>query len=103
MSIETVTQQLFEASQQRRVCKLKLKNEPSDRTIHPYGVCQTSKNKITIVCVQVDGFSGKSKIPGYKNLSLQDCEFVEPLDMRFLVQSNFDPENPIYKDWVFHV
>ena len=103
MSIESITKQLFEASQQRRVCKLKLKNEPEKRTVHPYGVCQTSKNKITIVCLQIDGFSGSTKIPSYKNLSLQDCESVEPLDMRFIVLNNFNPDDPIYKDWVFHV
>jgi len=103
MSIESITQQLFEASQQRRVCKLKLKNEPAERTVHPYGICQTSRNKITIVCLQVDGFSGATKIPGYRNLSLQDCESVEPLDMRFIVLSNFNPEDSAYKDWVFHV
>jgi hypothetical protein len=103
MSIEAVTQELFDASQQRRVCKIKLKNEPADRTIHPYGICQTSRNKISIVCLQVDGFSGSSKIPSYRNLSLKDCESVELLDLRFLVQSNFNPDDPIYKDWVFHV
>jgi hypothetical protein len=103
MTIETITQELFEASQQRKVCKIKLKEEPSDRTIHPYGICQTSRNKITIVCLQVDGFTGSSKLPSYKNLLLKDCESVEMLDLRFLVQSNFNPDDPIYKDWVFHI
>jgi hypothetical protein len=103
MTIEAVTQELFEASQQRRVCKLQLTGEPSGRTIHPYGICQTSKNKITVVCLQVDGFSGPGKLPSYKNLLLKDCESVEKLDLRFLVQSNFNPDDHVYKDWVFHV
>jgi len=103
MTIEAITQELFEASQQRKVCRIKLKEEPADRTIHPYGICQTSRNKITVVCLQVNGFTGTTKLPSYKNLLLKDCEYVEMLDLRFLVQSNFNPEDPIYKDWVFHV
>lgn len=103
MTMEFITQQLYDATQQRRVCRLQIKDEPGERTIHPYGICQTSRNKITIVCLQVDGFSANKKLPSYRNLSLENCESVELLDLRFIVQSSFDPEDSVYKDWVFHV
>ncbi len=100
---ENITKQLFEAAQRQRICSLAFSHEPVCRIVHPYGVCQTGKNKIMIVCWQEDGFAGNSKIPGYRNLSLLRCTTVELLDRHFLVRGDFNPQDSSYMDWVFHV
>ena len=103
MSLEVITQQLFEAAQERKCCRLKFTGEPLERVIHPYGICRTSHNKIVIVCWQILGFSGKRNEPGFKNLILQNCERVEILEERFRVQEKFNPDDALYKEWVFHI
>lgn len=103
MTLEFFTQQLWRASQQRKECKVKLKGEIFPRTIHPYGICQSSRNKIVIVCWQVAGPSKSGDSTGYRNLLLENCEGVEILNSSFHVQPDFNPEEGNYKDWVFHL
>lgn len=47
MTPEFFTQQLWRAAQQRKECKVKLKGEIFPRTIHPYGIGQSSRNTHT--------------------------------------------------------
>jgi hypothetical protein len=103
MSIEESTRLLYEAAHQRKVCNIQFKGEPEVRTIHPYGICKTTNNKIIIVCLQTSGYSESKKLPSYKNLPLKNCEEIEVSDMRFIVQNNFDPNDSLYKEWVFHI
>ncbi len=101
--IEAITQQLFDASQNRQVCRIQLRGEPLSRVIHPYGICQTSGDKIVLVCWQSLGFTGAKGQPGYRNLSLPDIESVEVLDQHFTVDEGFNPDDKQYCDWVYHV
>ena len=105
VSIDTaeITKQLLEAAQRQRICSLTFDREPDRRIVHPYGVCQTAKNKIMIICWQEDGFDGSSKLPGYRNLSLLKCTTVELLDRHFLARYDFNPESTTYSDWLFHI
>ena len=100
---ETITKQLWEAAQRQKICSVKFSNEPDNRIVFPYGICQTGKNKIVIVCWQESGYSGNSKLPGYRNLSLLDRTMVETLDRHFLKRSDFNPQDDQYTDWVFHI
>jgi len=79
------------------------KGESYPRTIHPYGVCQTSRGNMIIVCWQVAGFSGSGQLPAYKSLKIDQCERLEILTQKFIPQSNFNPADPLYKRWMFHV
>jgi hypothetical protein len=101
--LEEITQQLYEASQQKRMCRIRMRGEPLSRVIHPYGICSTSKDKIMLVCWQSLGFTSATGKPGYRNLPLQDCESVEMMDEHFIVDEGFDPEDKMYCDWVYHV
>lgn len=105
LSIDTaeVTRQLLEAAQRQKICSLTFDNEPETRIVHPYGVCQTTNNKIMIICWQEDGFAGSSKLPGYRNLSLLKCTTVELLDRHFLPRFDFNPESDSYAEWLFHI
>jgi hypothetical protein len=105
VSIDTaeITRQLLEAAQRQRICSLTFDHEPDNRIVHPYGVCQTAKNKIMIICWQEGGFAGASKLPGYRNLSLLKCNTVELLDRHFLARFDFNPESNTYSDWLFHI
>ncbi len=78
--MEEITQQLWEASEKKRVCRIQMRGEPLNRVVHPYGICQTSANKITLVCWQALGFTNSRGEPGYRNLILEDCESVEGPD-----------------------
>lgn len=103
MTPEFFTQQLWRAAEQRKECKVKLKGEIFPRTIHPYGICQSARNKIVIVCWQVVGPSKSGNATGYRNLLLENCEGVEILNTGFQVQPNFSLDESTYKDWVFHI
>jgi hypothetical protein len=103
MTQEFRARQIWEACQQKKVCKIKFRDEFFVRIVHPYGICQTRQNKIVIVCWQVDGPGKGGNIPSYRNMLLENCEGVEILDETFEVQQNFNPEDSIYKDWVFHI
>lgn len=101
--MEEITQALWRASEQRRCCRIQLAGEPISRTIHPYGVCRTSGNKIVLVCWQAMGFTKPGGKEGFRNLVLENCEEVEILDMHFTPVLDFNPTDPQYKDWVYHI
>lgn len=102
-TVEIVTKLLYEATRRRRIVSLTLADEPQPRIVHPYGLCQTQRAKIMIICWQEDGFAGTSRLPGYRNLSLVRCLTAELLDRHFLVRGDFNPADTSYQDWVFHV
>ena len=70
MSLEELTQQLWQASEKKRVCRVRLHGEPLPRTIHPYGVCRTSANHIVLVCWQTMGFTKAGGKEGFRNLGV---------------------------------
>lgn len=101
--MEEITKQFWEASEKRLACRIQMKGEPLSRVVHPYGICQSSTNKIVLVCWQILGFTGSKGKPGYRNLVLADCESVEILDTHFRVDKDFKPKDSQYKDWVYHI
>lgn len=101
--LEEITQELYEASQEKRMCRIQMNGEPLSRVIHPYGICRTSGNKIMLVCWQSLGFTSSTGKPGYRNLSLIDCESVEILEQHFTVDKDFNPADGQYRDWVYHI
>ena|SRR5688572_4877946 len=101
--IEEITEQLWEASEKKRVCRIQLQREPLSRVIHPYGVCKTSAHKIVLVCWQSLGFTSAKGQPGYRNLMLADFESVEVLETHFQKRDDFNPKDTQYKEWVFHI
>lgn len=101
--VEEITQQLWAASEKKRICRIHLKGEPLDRVIHPYGICQTSANRIVLVCWQSLGFTNSRGEPGYRNLILEDFEAVEVLESHFQKRDDFNPEDGQYNEWVYHI
>ena len=73
--MEEITEQLWEASEKKRVCRIQLHGEPLSRVIHPYGICKTSANKIVLVCWQSLGFTNAKGQPGYRNLVLAEFDY----------------------------
>ena len=103
MSLEETTQQLWQAAEKKRVCRVRLKGEPLTRTIHPYGVCRTSANQIVLVCWQAMGFTKAGGKAGFRNLLLSKLEEVEVLAMHFQKSNDFNPVDGQYQEWVFHI
>jgi hypothetical protein len=101
--MEEITEQLWEASEKKQVCRIQMLGEPLSRVIHPYGICKTSVNKIVLVCWQSLGFTNAKGQPGYRNLVLEDLESVEILETHFQKRADFNPQDSQYKDWVFHI
>lgn len=101
--LEEITQQLWQASEKKRMCRIRLKGEPITRTIHPYGICRTSANRIVLVCWQSMGFTKAGGREGYRNLILQDIEEVEMLELHFQKRDDFNAEDSQYKEWVYHI
>jgi len=101
--IEKITHQLYNASQEKRMCRIQMRGEPLSRVIHPYGIFRTSTDKIMLVCWQSLGFTRATGNAGYRNLSLMDCVSVEITDEHFSVDEGFNPGSDQYKDWVYHV
>lgn len=103
MELEDLTQALWTAAEQRKVCRIHLKGEPLGRTIDPYGICQTLRNQITLVCWQSMGFTKAGAKAGYRNLVLEEIDDVEVLETTFTIRKDFNPQDVQYKDWVFHI
>jgi len=103
MTLEDVTRQLWEASEKKQSCRLLLAGEPLTRTVCPYGICTTSRNQIVLVCWQTIGFTKAGGKEGYRNLVLADIKELELLDQRFAQRDDFNPRDPQYKDWVYHL
>ena len=101
--MEEIIKQLWNASDNRRECRITLDGEPFPRVIQPYGVCQTLKGKIVVVCQQIAGFTKAGGAEGYRNLSLKRIKEVEILDNEFEVAQDFDPNDVQYKEWVYHI
>lgn len=101
--VEEITQQLWAASEKKRMCRIHMKGEPLERVIHPYGICLTSANKIVLVCWQSLGFTNSRGKPGYRNLIVAECESVEMLDTHFQKRGDFNPKDGQYKEWVYHI
>lgn len=101
--LEEITKQLWLASEKKRACRIRMKGEPFPRTVHPYGVCSTSSNRIVLVCRQTLGFTKPGGKEGYRNLVLQDIQEVEMLEFHFPKPTDFNPTDSQYKDWVFHI
>lgn len=103
MTLEETVQQLWEASEKRKSCRILMKGEPLTRTIHPYGVARTPKNQIVLVCWQSLGFTKAGAKEGFRNLKLDHITEVEILDQRFNVDKDFNPHDGQYKEWVYHI
>jgi hypothetical protein len=101
--MEEITQLLWQASENRKACRIQMEGEPLTRVIHPYGIFRTSKNQIVLVCWQVMGFTSATGKEGYRNLVLEDIEEVEMLETAFQVQPDFNANSEQYKEWVYHV
>lgn len=103
MSLEELTQQLWQASEKNRACRVRLASEPLTRTICPYGICTTTKNQIMLVCWQTAGFTKAGGKEGYRNLQLTRIEEFEMLEWHFQRRADFNPEDGQYKEWVYHI
>jgi hypothetical protein len=103
MTLEEITQQLWQASEDRVLCRLLLQGEPLTRTVCPYGICTTAKNQIVLVCYQIIGFTRAGGKEGYRNLLLSDIIEIETLDSRFHKRDDFNAADTQYKDWVYHL
>jgi hypothetical protein len=101
--LEEITQQLWFASDKRRACRIQMEGEPLTRTIHPYGICRTTANRIVLVCWQTLGFTKAGGKEGYRNLLLEDCEEVEMLEIHFKKRDDFNPSDGQYKEWVYNI
>lgn len=103
MSLEELTQQLWQASEKKRICRLSLTGEPLPRTVHPYGVARTSRNQIVLVCWQAMGFTKAGGKEGYRNLALEKIEQIEALALHFQKRDDFNSQDGQYKEWVYHI
>jgi hypothetical protein len=101
--MEVITQHLWQAAEKKRKCRIRLRGEPLERLVHPYGVCQTSANRVMLVCWQEMGFTKAGRTAGYRNLALEDVETLEMTELHFTPREDFFPKDGQYKDWVFHV
>jgi hypothetical protein len=101
--MEEIAQQLWQASERMRACRVTLRGEPLVRVVHPYGICRTGRDNIVLVCWQVMGFTKAGGKAGYRNLVLSDITEVEVLETTFRVQPDFNAEDSQYKDWVYHI
>lgn len=101
--MEEITQQLWEAAERKRKCRIRMRREPIERLVHPYGICQTAGNKIMLVCWQELGFTKAGRTAGFRNLKLADIETIEITELHFVKRDDFNLLDGQYKDWVFHV
>ena len=101
--LEEITQELYQASERRRVCRVKMHGEPFPRMIHPFGICRTPSNRIVVVCWQTLGFTKVGGKEGYRNLVLEDVEEVEILELHFQPRADFNPNDTQYREWVYHI
>jgi predicted DNA-binding transcriptional regulator YafY len=92
MSLEEITQQLWEASESKKGCRISLDGEPLPRIVCPYGVCW-----------QTGGFTKAGGKEGYRNLQLDRIISIEMLDWHFQKRTDFNSTDGQYKDWVYHI
>jgi predicted DNA-binding transcriptional regulator YafY len=101
--MEEIVQTLYQASHDRRVCRITMRGEPLSRVVHPYGICRTAGDRVVLVCWQTLGFTKAGGKEGYRNLLLEHIEEVEVLEKRVRVQAGFNPADSHYKEWVYHL
>lgn len=101
--MEEITALLWQAAENRQACRISLAGEPLPRIIYPYGIAQTSRNSVVLVCWQAGGLTKAGGTEGYRNLALDRVAEVELMDRHFEKQTDFNPEDRQYKDWVFHI
>lgn len=101
--MDEIVQTLYQASRERRVCRVTMNGEPLTRVVHPYGICRTAGGRVVLVCWQTLGFTRAGGKEGYRNLVLEDIAEVEVLEKRFRAQRDFNPDDDQYKEWVYHV
>ncbi|MCU0418669.1 MAG: WYL domain-containing protein [Cyclobacteriaceae bacterium] len=103
MTLEELTQLLWQAAEKKRACRILLEGEPFPRLVHPYGIARTNRNQIVLVCWQAMGFTKAGGKEGYRNLALAKIEQVETLESPFQKRADFNPTDGQYKEWVFHI
>ena len=103
MTLEDLTHELWQASENKQLCRLLLQGEPLTRTVCPYGIATTAKNHIVLVCWQTIGFTKPGGKEGYRNLLLSEIKEIETLEQRFYKRDDFNPDDGQYKDWVYHL
>jgi hypothetical protein len=101
--MDEIAQVLYHASQNKLMCRIQMQGEFLSRVIHPYGICKTAGNKVMLICWQSLGFTSSKGQPGYRNLSLENCQSVEIMDTHFVVDANFNPADAQYKEWIYHI
>jgi len=103
VTLEEITQQLYQASAKSKLCRISLKGEPISRTVAGYGICTTSKNQIVLVCWQTTGFTKAGGKEGYRNLQLDKIIEFEMLELTFHKRDDFNADDGQYKEWVYHI
>lgn len=103
LTIEEATQAIWQASEEKRPCRLILEGEPFPRTVDPYGIARTTKNQIVLVCWQTFGFTKPGGKEGYRNLRLEAVIEVETLETHFQKRDDFNAKDGQYKEWVYHI
>ena len=103
IELEWLSEQIYNATTQNRVCRLHMSGEPLGRTVHPYGICKTSGGKIVMVVWQSFGFTKPGGKEGYRNLLLEQIDDFEISADHFPKRTDFNPADSQYKEWVFHI
>ena len=101
--MEEITELLWQAAESRQACRLSLEGEPLPRIIYPYGIAQTSRHHVVLVCWQAGGLTKAGGTEGYRNLQLDKIAEVELMDRHFEKRTDFNTKDSQYKDWVFHI
>jgi predicted DNA-binding transcriptional regulator YafY len=102
-NIDKLTQHVWQAAEKKQACRLHVAGESGPRVVHPYGVCLTQRDLISLVCWQAEGFSTSNKNLGYRLFILTHIESIEILASHFHKRDDFNPADGQYKDWVFHI
>lgn len=90
------------ACDNRLVCEVHIKNEPSVRVVQPLGVCLTNRRGLVVVCKQVDGYSKSLSFSATCNFSLDDCKDIRILESKFKVPDRIDGPD-FCQDWLVRV
>lgn len=91
------------ATTERRVCRAYFTGEDEARIIHPYGIFMTKKKEFMIACWQERGYGDQNNEQGFRNFEVNSCDWIEMLDRKFISARQFNPEAPIYHEWVYHI
>jgi hypothetical protein len=103
MTITEKFHMIRKACDLKMVCEVKLKNEPSVRTIQPIGVCLTIRRGLIIVCKQTAGYSKTGTFPKIFNFSLDDSETIRFVGKTFNISPEALQDQEICHDWIVHV